>query len=289
MYKSQKIKKIDIPTLYVGLSRVHKFSEHRVLPLSAYDKEILMNLQHDPLLTAFFNNYDNDGNWNYEGFKDYTPKRKKEAILDLGMIDSIESLIGDDGKYFAEILGVYVESKKVADYKKHLKKFHCEGQKLLQEQPQLVLERKIAWKKKLIKEDLSTMPVHRLRFFAKRLGIKNFKDQNTNDLKNYLQDIIKQVKILRNGSHISHTNINKNINNNKYVNNEMKIQNYDTHDVDQDIDLNYQQHSSNQHQNYYTPDVDEDEDIDLMVNHQDENYFTDDDDEMHALAAEMYS
>ncbi len=38
-------------------------------------------------------------------------------------------------------------------------------------------------------------------------------------------------------SHTSHTNSNKNINKNIINNNEMKIQNYDTPDVDDDIDL----------------------------------------------------
>ncbi len=241
---SLKIKKLSITSLYVGLSRVHDFNEHRVLPISKEDIESLKNLKHDPLLKIFFNNYDKDGNWKYDGLKQFHQNEVRQAKLNLGMID-FDSLIIDDCKLFEKPLDLILESKKknIQNYKNALKEAHAEGKKLLEENNGIILlEKHIELKKQLIKHNLQNMSKKDMRYYAKRLGIKNVKTIGIYQLRIQLETINKQTKSLCHGIR---TNINTK---------QMDIENYHS---DNNINLN----------ETYTDSCQEDDDIDLNEQH----------------------
>ena len=58
----------------MGISRVHKLDEVRVLPFNDEDAQYLISLKHDELLSAWINNYTKDGFWNYDGFGGFEKK-----------------------------------------------------------------------------------------------------------------------------------------------------------------------------------------------------------------------
>ena len=60
--------RLVLSSLYVGISRVHKLDEIRVLPFTLDDVDYLVTLKLDKLLVDWLNNYTNDGYWRYDGF-----------------------------------------------------------------------------------------------------------------------------------------------------------------------------------------------------------------------------
>ena len=65
-----RLLRLGLSSLYVGISRVHKLSEVRVLPYNDEDVDYLVNLKFDDLLSAWINNYTNEGRWKYDGFNE---------------------------------------------------------------------------------------------------------------------------------------------------------------------------------------------------------------------------
>ena len=58
----------------MGISRVHSLSEVRVLPYADEDVDYLVKMKFDDLLLAWRNNYTNEGQWKYGGFKNFEQK-----------------------------------------------------------------------------------------------------------------------------------------------------------------------------------------------------------------------
>ena len=56
----------DIPTIYVGFSRLQRLDDVLIWPLNLYnvsDIEHLVKLDHHPVIKLWKKGYDNDGNW----------------------------------------------------------------------------------------------------------------------------------------------------------------------------------------------------------------------------------
>ena len=67
-YPNPKLR-VTIPSLYVGLSRVHNLDEVRVLPLRDEDVKHLTSLKSDPLSKLWFHNYPQRGIWKNDGLR----------------------------------------------------------------------------------------------------------------------------------------------------------------------------------------------------------------------------
>ena len=83
--------RLVLSSLYVGISRVHKLSEVRVLPYTDEDVDYLVKMKFDDLLPAWINNYKN-GRWKYDGFKTFERKMLQKTQLYLGMVYNLRLL-----------------------------------------------------------------------------------------------------------------------------------------------------------------------------------------------------
>ena len=108
---SKKILPLCITSLYVGASRVHKMKELRILPLTNDAVQNIKMLRRDPLLAQFFNNYDSNGCWKPDGFKEYQETIFRQAKLDLGLVDILEDLIKDEVRIFYRRLDLIFDAK----------------------------------------------------------------------------------------------------------------------------------------------------------------------------------
>ena len=84
--------RLALSSLYVGLSRVKKLEDIRVLPYRDKDVDYLVSLQFDDLLKAWINNYTKDGHWKYDGFKTFEQKKLEKTKLDLGLVEDLSLL-----------------------------------------------------------------------------------------------------------------------------------------------------------------------------------------------------
>ncbi len=172
---SKKIKNISITSLYVGLSRVHDFDGHRILPISKTDLLKLTQLKHDPLLKLFFNNYDVDGNWNYDKLEKLHKKDVMQLKLQFGLFD-FDSMIGDDfTKDIWKPLDIQVKPRKIKYFKKCYKAVHSEGKRMLDKNDgklRLKLLKESVQTKELLPESIKKMGLKTVRSHARRLGIK---------------------------------------------------------------------------------------------------------------------
>ncbi len=194
LFRCKSIKLSELRSVYVGLSRVHDFAEHRVLELSAEEKEALKQFTIDPLLRIFFQNYDPQGNWIYGGLKEDHEKDIKQAKLELGMIE-FNSLVGDDCTWFADKFDLQVTKKDVPGYKKRLRKYHLEGRNLLLENNAILLKcKRDEIIEKLRKKKISKLSCTQKRWWAKRLGMTNIKRKFDKQLLPFLQNIITNTK-----------------------------------------------------------------------------------------------
>ena len=187
---SKKILPLTITSLYVGASRVHNINELRALPLTPESAEKLKNLRRDPLLAQFFNNYDDNGRWKHDGFKNYQEGLFREAKLDLGLVDTLEDLTKDEVRLFYRKLDLIYDKK--ADFSaliEDLREYHTEGRTLLlANSSQLLHCKRIKLKTEMLKEGLDTMRLARLRYFGKRLGISGTRSASTKRLRKALKD-----------------------------------------------------------------------------------------------------
>ena len=108
---SKKILPLSITSLDVGASRVHKMSALRVLPLTPKANKKLKQLRRDPLLAQFFNNFDSNGCWKHDGFKQYQENLFREVKLDLGLVDELEDLTKDEVRIFYRKLDLIFDVK----------------------------------------------------------------------------------------------------------------------------------------------------------------------------------
>lgn len=186
------VNRISLPGLYVILSRVHSFDELRRLEYSKEDAEALKKLKHDPWLKLYFNNYLPDGTWNQSGLAAFQKNLQMETQIELGMIE-LESLTVAESKAFAQKLDIIVEKKNAKGYISSLKDAHAKGVEILSENNQHLFKQQwIKTMQLLRKEKIERLSLKKLRFYAKRLGVKKTLKKTTEPLKKILKDLIEE-------------------------------------------------------------------------------------------------
>ena len=110
-----RLLRLVLSSLYVGISRVHHLSEVRVLPYNDEDVDYLVNLKFDDLLSAWIKNYTSDGRWKYDGFKTFEQKMWEKTHLDLGLVDNLRLLTILECRNYLSKLDIIATGKKVAD------------------------------------------------------------------------------------------------------------------------------------------------------------------------------
>ena len=168
-----RLLRLVLSSLYVGISRVHNLSEVRVLPYNDQDVDYLANLKFDDLLSAWISNYTNDGRWKYDGFKTFERQMLENTQLDLGLVDNLLLLTIQECRNYLSKLDIIATGTKVDDLRSALKDSYSRGRELLNARNgRLLLRQRILLYKKLKKlGDFKKLSASRLRSYAKRLGI----------------------------------------------------------------------------------------------------------------------
>ena len=84
--------RLIMSSLYVGVTRVHKLDELRVLPKKSEDVEYLVGLKWDTLLHDWLNNYTSEGRWRHDGFNEFEEKMMKHNKMELALINDLSQL-----------------------------------------------------------------------------------------------------------------------------------------------------------------------------------------------------
>ena len=165
--------RLVLPSLYVGISRVHKLSEVRVLPYTDEDIDYLVKMKFDDLLPAWINNYTSEGRWKYGGFKIFERKMLEKTQLDLGLVDNLSLLTIKECKDYLSRLDIIATGSTVADLHSALKDSYSHGRHLLTAgSGRLLIRQRVSLYKQLKKQgDFRKLTVTHLRSYAKRLGI----------------------------------------------------------------------------------------------------------------------
>ena len=195
---SKKIHPVSISSLYVGCSRVHDHDHLRILPISKKVKEHLKTLQWDPYLKLFFKNFDKEGRWKPNGLKHEREKIIASNRRALGLID-LDDMTLIELTQFARDLDVIVTHKdkdKDEDKKPHyieaLKSHHVEGVKLLDADDGYYRKQAtIYWIQQLQTQNIDNIKLGKLRYYAKRLGIKKTAISSTKTLRIKLKKLLK--------------------------------------------------------------------------------------------------
>ena len=193
---SRKIYPVSLPSLYVGCSRVRNHQALRVLPLSDEDKAYLKTLKWDPYLPMFFENFDETGRWKSDGLREYRQKFVINVKLRLGLIDSLDLLTVEEMKKSAQQLDIIIpKANKRTSLIEKLATAHAEGKKMLNKHNGHLLNvLRLKLLKQLQKQNIATMQLKTLRYFAKRLGVKYQINTSIGDLRKDLQKYIHKQK-----------------------------------------------------------------------------------------------
>ena len=169
-----RLLRIVLSSLYVGISRVHNLSEVRVLPYTDEDVDYLINLKFDDLSSAWLLNYTNEGRWKHDGFRTFMTKMLEKTKLDLALVDNLRLLTIDECRKYLSKLDVIATGSKVADLRLALKEVYSEGRDLLLADNGRLLKRERIFLFKQLKKigNYDKLSASRLRSYAKRLGIK---------------------------------------------------------------------------------------------------------------------
>ena len=197
-----KINGLTLKSLYVGLSRVHERKEYRVLPLNEKDKAALKRLRHDPYLKLFFKNYDENGGFKMNGLKRWRDEQLRLLKIQLGMIE-LDAINCDEARKFVRNLDLIIPCNKpsIHEYINILIPTHTEGRLLLlANNEKLLLEEREKLLSQVQQKNIQGLGLKQLRYYAKRLGIKNSKRKNKAALRCGLEsvkvDIITKQKQL---------------------------------------------------------------------------------------------
>ncbi len=191
--KAQKIKDLSLTSLLVGLTRVHDFNEHRILPISDKDLKKLKKLKHDPLLKIFFKSYDNNGNFLPNEAKKYELMRETKAKLQLGMFNFKDMIVKDFQSDIFKALDIHVDPPLKKNYQKCFKSVHSEGKKLLEKlkkNDEIRLRLQNPYRRELQQECITNLPVRKVKYYARRFGIK-LKHNKVPQLRTQLRKIKK--------------------------------------------------------------------------------------------------
>ena len=192
-------------SLYVGVSRVHKLEELRVLPFNDDDVEYLTGLSRDPLLHDWINNYSKEGKWQYDGFAKVEEEMMKHLKMDLALVDDLSQLTLQECRVFLAKLDIVASGAKVIDLRNALMAAYSEGRSLLLANGGYQLRKKrIVVLKRLRKlGDRNKIKLKTLRAISKQLGVVNAGKLGKRSLLNELTGFEKSMGITPNKRTIS--------------------------------------------------------------------------------------
>ena len=164
--------RLTLPSLYVGVSRVHDIDKLRVLPFWKEDVEYLTSLKSDPLLKLWFNNYTEDRVWKSDGLQRFAAGLRKKELQKLALVDDLIFFTGDELKLYAKNLDLSVGTSNKPELIKILKPFYVEGRKLLSANGNRLLRllRSGLLVKLRNQGPLGKLKITVLKSYAKRLG-----------------------------------------------------------------------------------------------------------------------
>ena len=96
--------RLTLPSLYVGVSRVHDIDKLRVLPFWKEDVDYLTSLKSDPLLKLWFENYTEDGIWKSDGLQSFAVGVRKKELQRLALVDDLIFFTGEELRLYAKKL-----------------------------------------------------------------------------------------------------------------------------------------------------------------------------------------
>ena len=184
--------RLTLPSLYVGVSRVHDIDKLRVLPFWKEDAEYLMSLKRDPLLKLWFENYTEDGIWKGDGLQSFAVGVRKKELQRLALVDDLIFFTGEELKLYAKNLDLYVGSANKPEVIKILKPFYAEGRKLLSANGNRLL--RLLRSELLLKlrqqGALGKLRITELKSYAKRLGFDMSKRTSRKNLERSLEKLM---------------------------------------------------------------------------------------------------
>ena len=189
---SKKILPISLTSLYVGASRVHNHDELRILPCTDEDLLALQKLRRDPLIGQFLANFDNNGRWKSDGFSKYQATLFREAKANLGLFDSLLDLTKEEALHFVKKLDIIYDKRPSKESLiQLLQESHKEGRSLVKaNSSQLLRSKRLTLLKQLHNDGLQTQSLSRLRFYGKRLGVKNVNKLSKARLRKALSELL---------------------------------------------------------------------------------------------------
>ena len=194
---SKRIHPLNLHSVYVGVSRVHNHEHLRILPLSVEDKNYLKSLQWDPMLRLYFQNYDKNGRWKHNGLTKIREQRDRKTKTELAFV-ALDALTIQECKQFVKRLDVIVASELAnptkEEYLQALKKSHAEGYALINENNGALLnQHRKDILNELAKISVNTLPLRKLRYFAKHLQI-DYTAMNKATLQDTLQCLMEETE-----------------------------------------------------------------------------------------------
>ena len=181
-----------MPSLYVGVSRVHDIDKLRVLPFWKEDVEYLTSLKRDPLLKLWFENYTEDGIWKGDGLQSFAAGVRKNELQRLALVDDLIFFTAEELKLYAKNLDVYVGSANKPEVIKILKPFYAEGRKLLSANGNRLL--RLLRSELLLKlrqqGALGKLRITDLKSYAKRLGFDMSQRTSRKNLERSLEKLM---------------------------------------------------------------------------------------------------
>ena len=175
--------RVQMPSLYVGVSRVHNFTELRILPINKADEDYLKTLTRDPLLNDWISNYSSQGIWQAKGFVKTEEELQKNKKLNLALVDDVNSLTKDEAlKFLKDLDIIYPPEGSGQALKVLLLPAWKEGRKLLESNNSLLMNKFRVRELLNLQKHLNKMyiPLSTLRVIARRVGIDNTGRLNRN-------------------------------------------------------------------------------------------------------------
>ena len=183
--------RITIPSLYVGLSRVHNFDEIRVLPFWEDDVKHLTSLKSDSLLRLWFNNY-TKGIWKHDGLKSYTATLRKQNLMRLALVDDLNLLTAEEARTFTKDLDLYDGNLKKQGLITKLLPYYSEGRGYLcANRGELLLSKRKSILDQLRKlGKLGKLKIQVLKQYSKRLGVNVLEVRGRRNLELALNNLL---------------------------------------------------------------------------------------------------
>ena len=185
--------RLTLPSLYVGVSRVHDIDKLRVLPFWKEDVDYLTSLKSDPLLKLWFENYTEDGIWKSDGLQSFAVGVRKKELQRLALVDDLIFFTGEELRLYAKNLDLYVGSSNKPELIKILKPFYVEGRKLLSANGNQLLRFHRSGLLLQLREQgaLGKLRITVLKSYAKRLGFDMSQRKSRKNLERSLEKLME--------------------------------------------------------------------------------------------------